>query len=696
MSSASDNTALPSAEDFAAQIRARAEQAAAASVRHASLAERYLDLSCQLAALAEKVTATPVVDLRAALIKIESEMAYSTGDVALPAKDTSAAEQGVEQDFRFVNVSSCPSRTMVEEDSETSGRIDSTDIATSTNVTVSEEKATTSAVQEKKDAGTSPLFAAEQLSSKRRCSRRVRTRTIVDRVRSVQIAVARHVNVRSSKEDLKPQQRKALEELRKNRGSIVTSVTVVGLVLFILNLITLQLDIDVPVIQIMASFDDEIEKIEEPAPIEIPEKEQGEQPGWEAEDQVEEPVSEKEIAEPVEESEPDTTTETAETTQPEIGTGNELAAYDFTATDNRSAAGRQKLLKKFGGSAASESAVQRGLAWLVSVQHPQGWWDFTRVGEAGNPGRINNPIGATAYALMPFLAAGQTHRDGAYRKPVKAGLDFLSNIGVSAPAGYDLRGVLNKGDHDKEPNEAYYVHGAATLVLCEAYGMTKEKRLRRPAEAALEFLVNSQDPRGGGWRYLPRQPGSTSVTAIQVMALIAAQNAKLKVPRKTLDGVMHYLDSVQVDGEGRYGYEAEKKTYKGSLTAMALLCRMHLGWGRDDGDMRTGVKLLDKSGPYDNLYTTYFATQVMRNWGGEEWVRWNERTRDDLIAVQVSQGPGTGSWKPRTGMHTRHGGRLLETSLAILTLEVYYRYRPVLPEAQTMTQQLTDDSSSRD
>jgi hypothetical protein len=114
---------------------------------------------------------------------------------------------------------------------------------------------------------------------------------------------------------------------------------------------------------------------------------------------------------------------------------------------------------------------------------------------------------------------------------------------------------------------------------------------------------------------------------------------------------------------------------------MALLCRMYLGWKRDDGDMRAGVALLDKAGPYENLYSSYFATQVMKNWGGDEWVRWNTRLRDDLIARQEIQGPAKGSWKPRTGaIHAKQGGRLLTTALAMLTLEVYYRYKPLLPE----------------
>jgi hypothetical protein len=108
---------------------------------------------------------------------------------------------------------------------------------------------------------------------------------------------------------------------------------------------------------------------------------------------------------------------------------------------------------------------------------------------------------------------------------------------------------------------------------------------------------------------------------------------------------------------------------------------MYLGWGREDGDLRAGVTLIDRKGPYDNLYYCYFATQVMRNWGGQEWQRWNERMRDDLVGWQERDGEAKGSWAPRDRSdYSVSGGRLLTTCLAALTLEVYYRYQPLLPE----------------
>ena len=69
----------------------------------------------------------------------------------------------------------------------------------------------------------------------------------------------------------------------------------------------------------------------------------------------------------------------------------------------------------------------------------------------------------------------------------------------------------------------------------------------------------------------------------------------------------------------------------------------------------------------------------MKHWGGEEWERWNEYMREDLVKTQVSvEGPEFGSWTPRIkGGSDVAGGRLFITCLATMTLEVYYRYLPL-------------------
>ncbi|MEZ6062076.1 MAG: prenyltransferase/squalene oxidase repeat-containing protein [Planctomycetaceae bacterium] len=661
-------------ELFVRQLQQRARDAAAASVHQAELSQQYLELSKRFAALAERASVAELNDMRHELDVLQFRMAGEFDGSQPPSRDLQ------------------PDTTVDTAPSVAAPRPEESNVSPTTKSQFAPPNAADVTVPERPSSDAPPIgdtsgSGPKETTSRRRGRRPLSVRKFVERARSVQLA-ARRVKIKAKKADLKPQSRSATEELKKGRSSILTSFGFLMISLFLLSLMTLTIDQEVQLNPIMAGFAEE--RNDEPEEIEPPEEEPGEQ----LEQETEEPVEEVVEPEPEPESEPaesepeaaTTETEVAEVTLPETPTGTEAAIaeageLDLATIDNRSAAGREAMLQKYGGSAASESAVGLALEWLASVQRQDGSWDFIDVGRSSNPGKVNNPIGGTAYALLPFLAAGQTHKEGKYRKQVLAGLTYLTNVGVNVAAGYDLRGVLNKGNEDAEPNEAYYVHGAATLALCEALSMTKDGRLKPAAENAVRFLLNSQDPRGGGWRYLPQEPGSTSVTTIQVMALMSAQKAGIRIPENALRGVMHYLDSVQVDGKGRYGYEVEKKQYKGSITAMALLCRMYLGWQRDDGDMADGIALLDKAGPYDNLYTNYFATQTMRNWGGEEWVRWNTRLRDDLIAQQEQAGAEKGSWTPRDRAdYSVSGGRLLTTCLATLTLEVYYRYKPLLPE----------------
>ncbi|HYT90997.1 MAG TPA: hypothetical protein VEL76_19960, partial [Gemmataceae bacterium] len=77
----------------------------------------------------------------------------------------------------------------------------------------------------------------------------------------------------------------------------------------------------------------------------------------------------------------------------------------------------------------------------------------------------------------------------------------------------------------------------------------------------------------------------------------------------------------------------------------------------------------------------YYATQVMHHFGGSNWAKWNEKMRDILLKTQEKKSvPGSdykGSWSAEGDAHGSVGGRLMITSLSILTLEVYYRHLPL-------------------
>jgi hypothetical protein len=358
----------------------------------------------------------------------------------------------------------------------------------------------------------------------------------------------------------------------------------------------------------------------------------------------------------------------------------------------RRAALRKDLLRREGGNAASEKAVADGLRFLALHQANDGHWglhDFNKhartapllggkvVGDDSLPGSTRRAnVAGTAFGLLPFLAAGITHRapPGAaadsYHKAVDAGLKWL--MAQQEKAGFD------KGFFGKET----YSHALATLALCEAYGLTSDANLKRSAQLAIDYIVRAQHT-AGGWRYAPGQPGDLSVTGFHLRALEAGRLAGLKVPTETFEKAARFLDSVEVVRDGGYSYIPGFGATP-AMTAAGLLCRQQLGVNPRQA---AGIKYLQRIPPGSgNRYYEYYATRVLFNAGGADWKRWNLGPRGtgkggmrDLLIKEQDDGSkrkgNKGSWAG-----TDHvGGRIGATSMSLLTLQVYYRYaRPAL------------------
>ncbi len=352
---------------------------------------------------------------------------------------------------------------------------------------------------------------------------------------------------------------------------------------------------------------------------------------------------------------------------------------DFTAggLEGRSAAGRARLVRRAGGSPQSEKSVEESLDWLARHQHPEGFWSFDHRledcdGACDHPGNLRNGVkGATGLALLPFLGAGNTPRDGRHEEVVARGIDALVTMIELTPHG----GSLYDGGE-------MYSHGIAAMALCEAYAMTGDESLRAPAQAAINFTCYAQDPEGGGWRYKPRQRGDTSVMGWQIGALKSGYLAELAVPPIVPAKAGLFLDSVSLDGGEAYFYEREKTEFRPATTAIGLLCRMYLGAEHDNPVLARGVARLAELGPSKtDAYFNYYATQVVFQFTGGEgplWDTWNKQMRDFLIAGQAMKGHVAGSWAPQDGDHGKDkGGRLYATALNCMTLEVYYRLLPI-------------------
>lgn len=338
----------------------------------------------------------------------------------------------------------------------------------------------------------------------------------------------------------------------------------------------------------------------------------------------------------------------------------------------RSEAGRRAAVKKFGGSADSERAVNSGLTWLQKIQKKDGSWSFEEVGGAGQGGSLQaTPMGATSLALLTFLGGGHTHEiKGQYQETVTRGLNWLLSKAETTSSGLDLRGTA-------QGNSGLYVQGIATICLCEAAALApKDRTLKRAATSAIRFVERSQDRLGGGWRYTPNQPGDTSVTGWQIMALQSAKANRISVAADTMQDARSFLRSVSVENGARYAY-MPRGGPADTMTAVGLLCQMYMGWRRDRPELQAGVQHLANVGPSrENIYYNYYATQVLHHWGGELWDKWNLRMREQLVTTQIKDGPGVGSWDV-TDPHGSGGGRIYQTALSVLTLEVYYRHLPM-------------------
>ncbi len=352
----------------------------------------------------------------------------------------------------------------------------------------------------------------------------------------------------------------------------------------------------------------------------------------------------------------------------------------------RSDAGRGAKARNAGANDATEGAVALGLKWLANHQLPDGSWNFNhQVGpgdrSSPNPGQFDDcPIAATSMCLMAFLGNGQTHREGDYKELVGKGLNYLvkNQRRVNETCGSLL---------DSDGRSSMYAHGLATIVLCEAYGMTKDTGLHDPAQAAINYIAFAQDPTGGGWRYRPKETGDLSVAGWQLMALKSGLMSDLEVSRITTKRSVKFLDAVSHASSSKYGYRAGNQDSSPNMTAVGLLCRMYMGWKHDHPALRKGVEYLAKRGPEigdsTNMYYNYYAAQVLRQYGGDGWTEWNKLMRDHLVKELSREGVTKGSWYFKGGADygPEAGGRIYCTAMAVMTLEVYYRFLPIYRDA---------------
>jgi hypothetical protein len=189
--------------------------------------------------------------------------------------------------------------------------------------------------------------------------------------------------------------------------------------------------------------------------------------------------------------------------------------------------------------------------------------------------------------------------------------------------------------------------------------------------------------------------GDMSVTGWQIMSIKSAICSELKVPQEAVERSRVFLKNT-IREYGGSAYTVGTKGATPCMTAIGMLCRQFLG-GDYDADIRAAAEFLRKaqgnapgapgSGKdhlVGDLYYTYYSTLAMFQMGGEYWTEWNKLFRDPLVKCQISQindAQGRfvrGSWEPKNHQWAAAaGGRVYATAMAVISLEVYYRFLPV-------------------
>ncbi|MCR9244595.1 MAG: hypothetical protein NXI31_06155 [bacterium] len=342
--------------------------------------------------------------------------------------------------------------------------------------------------------------------------------------------------------------------------------------------------------------------------------------------------------------------------------------------------------------------IDRALKWLADHQDEDGKWDcdeFMKHDVLGQicdgAGNAVHDVGVTGLALLAFLGDNNTMRAGPYRDVVKRGVLWLRE----QQQDNGLFGTETSHDF-------IYDHAIAAYAMCEAFGLSRYRLLKDPAQRAISYLESHRNPYSV-WRYQPRDnDNDTSVTGWCIMAYESGKFFGLQISDTALQLAAAWLDEV-TEPNGRHGYRrlGELSSRKHgdhkqrfpvergeAMTAVGLFSRYFLGQDpKEKPVMHKAADLIaskppvwnEKNGSIDHYYW-YYATYALFQAGGRPWQQWQRALDKAVVKTQhqdKSQSHLCGSWDP-VGAWGEDGGRVYSTAILTLTMQAHYRYSPLL------------------
>ena len=304
---------------------------------------------------------------------------------------------------------------------------------------------------------------------------------------------------------------------------------------------------------------------------------------------------------------------------------------------------------------AAQSAIDQGLQFLAARQHEDGAF--------GSGGYARN-VAVCGLSGMAFMSSGSTPGRGPMGENVARCVEFL--LANTEESGF----IVVPGSTSHGP---MYGHGFAALFLAECYGMSPRADVRAKLSKAVELIVETQNDEGG-WRYQPqRRDADLSVTICQVMALRAARNAGLHVPRETIDRCVDYVKRSQnADGGFMYMIQGGQSQFPRSAAGVVALYSAGIYEGPEiEKGLSYLMQFMPRGGAYNReshyFYGHYYAVQAMWHAGAEHWAKWYPAIRDELIARQRKE---DGAWMD--SICPEYG-----TAMACIILQMPNNYLPI-------------------
>ena len=337
---------------------------------------------------------------------------------------------------------------------------------------------------------------------------------------------------------------------------------------------------------------------------------------------------------------------------------------------DRDPGGRGRALGQGGAPPQTEGAVMRALRWLKKHQNDDGSWD-------------NCKPAMTGLALLTFLAHGETPKEQEFGLTVEYAMKWLVE-------NQDASGrFAGRDKHD-------YSQPIAAYALAEAYGMTRVPTVKEAAEKAIDVIIKGQNP-SGGFNYNLVPGGSATRNDTSYMGWCAQALKAAYISGLSCDGLDEAMKKAVAGFKKNYGgtYDKGGFGYTGAssshgLSSVGALSMQLLGQGQGK-EVQSALNAMADAGfwgkgSYSKLYYSYYLTQAKFLEHDARWKAWNKifapcLIKEQKIAKAAIEGPDgkmkdIGHWAPGREIsgHTDSEGRVMNTCLSALQLQVYYRY----------------------